>query len=137
MSGRRTKRTDERVDAVLRSLRSGNTRRAAAAVAEVDASTFYRWMEADATFRTAVEKAEAEAEARFAARVTSAADEGTWQAAAWWLERRRPQDYARRAQMDVTVDVRRLVDKAARDAGLDPKDVFAEVDAILLAGGGS
>lgn len=129
--GRRTQRTPERVGAIVSALRTGNTRRAAAAFAEVDQSTFYRWLASSATFRDAVEKAEADAEVRFASQVAKAAGDGTWQAAAWWLERRRSSDYGRHDRTDVTVEVRRLVDKAARDAGLDPREVFSEVESIL------
>jgi hypothetical protein len=32
---------------------------------------------------------------RFVAQIARAAQDGTWQAAAWWLERRRPLDYGR------------------------------------------
>jgi len=52
-------------------------------------------------FRAVVEKAEAEAEQRFLGQVASAA-RTTWQAAAWWLERRRPAEYRQRSGVEMT-----------------------------------
>lgn len=99
---RPSKRTPERQTAILNSLRVGNTRRAAAAAAEIDHATFYRWLDDDATLRDAVEKAEADAEQRFLGNIAKAAAEGTWQAAAWWLERRRPEEYRKREGVELT-----------------------------------
>lgn len=99
---RRSKATEPRVEALLNALRAGNTRGAAAAYAEISRQTFYRWLESDVSFRDSVEKAEAEAEVRFAAQVAKAATNGTWQAAAWWLERRRPNDFALRSRVEMT-----------------------------------
>lgn len=101
-TGRPTKATDARIAGLLNALRAGNTRSAAAAHAEISRQTFYRWIEEDETFRDSVEKAEADAEVRFAAQVAHAASTGTWQAAAWWLERRRPADFALRSKLEMT-----------------------------------
>ena len=99
---RQSKRSPERRDALLNALRLGNTRRNAAAYAEISHETFYNWLADDVTFRDAVEKAEADAEARFVGQVAKAAADGTWQAAAWWLERRRADDYRRRDGVELT-----------------------------------
>lgn len=99
--GRTSKRSPEREQAILNSLRVGNTRRAALAAAEISAPTFYSWLE-DLTFLAAVQKAEADAEQRFLSQVARAALGGTWQAAAWWLERRMPADYALRQKVEMT-----------------------------------
>lgn len=94
MAGRPSKHSPEIVGAICRLLAAGTTRRAAAATVGIDQNTFYRWLERHGTFRDAVEKAEAEAQQRFERIVADAAGDGTWQAAAWWLERRRKDDYA-------------------------------------------
>jgi hypothetical protein len=44
-------------------------------------------------FLAAVKKAEADAVVRNVALVQKAAQNGTWQAAAWWLERRHPDEH--------------------------------------------
>jgi len=97
--------TDERMERLFQALRVGMTRRAASAVAGFSKSTFYRMLEddPDGTFGTAIEKAEADAEAAYTEVIAKATiDTKNWTAAAWWLERRRPQDFARRDKVEMT-----------------------------------
>lgn len=122
MAGRRSKATDARKDALLNALRAGNTRQAAAAFAEISRMTFYRWLESDATFRDSVEKAEADAEVRFASHVARAATNGTWQAAAWWLERRRPADFALRSRVEMTGKDGGPIESVNITDGLSPEE---------------
>jgi hypothetical protein len=91
-------------------------------------------MDKDATFRDAVEKAEADAEVRYSAQVAKAATDGTWQAAAWWLERRRHTDYGRKDRVDMNLDVRREAEKMAAELGLDADAIMAEAEAVLRGG---
>lgn len=104
MSGEsNTKRTPARIEAIANALRAGNTRRAAAAYGEIDKATFYRWLDEDATFRDTVEKAEADAEVRFVTQIASAAG-SSWQAAAFWLERRRREDWQKSDTLELKGD---------------------------------
>jgi hypothetical protein len=121
MAGRTSKATDARKDALLSALRAGNTRQAAAAFAEINRATFYRWMEADASLRDSVEKAEADAEVRFASHVAKAATNGTWQAAAWWLERRRPEFFALRSRVEMTGKEGGPIETVSLTDGLDAR----------------
>jgi len=91
---RRSKATEARIEALLAALRVGNTRDASAGHAGIVRTTLYRWLERDPALRTRVEKAEADAEVRFAAQVARGAGDD-WRAAAWWLEHRRPASYGR------------------------------------------
>ena len=91
---RRSKATEARIEALLIALGTGCTREASAGRAGIDRTTLYRWLERDAAIRIRVEKAEADAEVRFAAQVAQGAGED-WRAAAWWLEHRRPASYGR------------------------------------------
>ena len=116
--------------AALEALRHGNTRRAAAGAAGVTHTTFYRWVDGDVTFRAAVEEAEHQAERMYLAAVESAIGD-SWQAAAWWLERRKSDDYARRDKVDMTVDVKREAERIAASMGLDPDAVLAEAQRVL------
>jgi transposase-like protein len=130
----RYKMSDARVEAILAALRGGCTRRAAAAVGQINPSTLYEWMNHDPTLTDSIERAEAEAEAMFTAAVSRAAqDPKTWTAAAWWLERRKYQDYARRDKVEMTVDLRKEAEALAGELGLDPAAVMAELDGILKA----
>ena len=80
--------------------------------------TYYTWMEKGeageepyAQFRQDIEKARADAVMSNLIVIRKAAAEGTWQAAAWWLERSMPQQYGRKAidiqhsgRIDVTIN---------------------------------
>lgn len=79
---------------------AGNTRRDAAEYVGIGVTTLYRWLQrgrkGDAIYRElweAVKRAEAKAVIRNVAIIQKAA-EGTWQAAAWWLERKRGEDWS-------------------------------------------
>lgn len=105
MTGRPSKRTPECERRILDALRAGNTRKAACAYAGIDLHTLARWSAAHATFATAIEKAEADAETRMVAQIAKAASGGTWTAAAWWLERRRSEEYGRRDKVDTNIEL--------------------------------
>lgn len=96
--------TDESTEKLLKGLRLGMTRRAASAFAGFSRTTLYRMIDKDdGTLVTAIEKAEGEAEAEFSAIVArEAAVPKNWTAAAWWLERRHPSDYARRERVEMS-----------------------------------
>jgi hypothetical protein len=131
MPGRKTRipAGAPREEAVLSALRIGCTRRAAAAVADISEDTFARML-ADAGFADAVRKAEGAAEATYSAIVSEAATK-SWQAAAWWLERRKYEDFGRHERVDVTFDTRKEAERLAAELGLDVETVMAEAEAIL------
>ena len=87
--------------AIRAALEAGNTRAAAAQAAGIAPDTLRTWMrqgEQQATGRhrslaRTVEQAEAQAEAEAVAEIRAAWKRGEWRAAAWWLERRRPETY--------------------------------------------
>lgn len=110
--------------AVLEALRNGNTRRAACRAVGICPDTLYRWMREDPTLSDAILKAEAEAEQFFLGHIKKAAPE-SWQAAAWYLERRLPQDYARK-------DTLTLLQKLGAELNKLPDD---QLLAAALGGG--
>lgn len=128
MAGRPSKHTPEREARLLEALRAGNTRKDASLYAGIDLHTFARWMN-NATFATAIEKAEADAVVRNVAQIAKAAQDGTWTAAAWWLERRRPEDYGRRDRVEITV--RQQAQRIAADLGIDVNELLAEAERIV------
>jgi hypothetical protein len=93
--------TGEAVEKLLSGLRLGMTRRSAAAHAGMHHATFYRMLDRDATLATEVEKAEALAKGTYEATIAKAS-ENNWTAAAWWLERRHPAEYAKRERVEMT-----------------------------------
>lgn len=106
--------TSSQVERLLNGLRVGMTRSAACAWAGFHRATLYRMLE-DATFATEVEKAEGEAKAVYESKIAEAASAGTWQAAAWWLERRHPGEYARKERVDINVDIRTVLERLTDD----------------------
>lgn len=103
MSGRPTKLDDLSAKKIVDTIAAGGSRSAAAGAARVHRSTLMGWLARGrdgepgySDFLDRVKKAEAEAELAMVAVVRSAAVSGTWQAAAWWLERRRSTTYALR-----------------------------------------
>jgi hypothetical protein len=102
-------------------LRAGNYVDTAAKMVGVPRSAIYRWLnegdkasqKADSgeelnrserlylDFMNAVDQARATATVRNVALVQQAAQAGSWQAAAWWLERTNPQQWGRRMQTEI------------------------------------
>jgi len=94
---RPSKLTEDVKRRFLTSIRAGNDKKVAAAMAGISESTLYSWIEqgkrSDAEpefleFLELLTQAEAEAEVAAVARIQQAAQNGRWQASAWWLERK-------------------------------------------------
>lgn len=113
-------------------IRAGNTVEVAAAAAGIGQGTFYEWMARGEKpgaanvpfrgFREAIEQARAESEAGMVARIAKAASNGSWQAAAWLLERRAPERWAKAAERRLLADQEIPVETVA--------DPFAAADEL-------
>ena len=93
---RPTKYTPEVAKKIVQSVRLGSTYELACAYAGISVATFGRWRNSYADFEQAIKEAEGAAVTGWLAVIEKAAQEGTWQAAAWKLERKYPQQYGRR-----------------------------------------
>ena len=136
--GRPTKLTEQTQERIVNAIRAGNYQETAALHAGVDPRTFYRWMERGMSdepededyrqFRQLVERAKADAEVRDLLLVDKAANEGSWQAAAWKLERRSPQRWGRVNRTEISgpegkpVEVRTSVEAILEALGVDDAD---------------
>jgi hypothetical protein len=119
--------TPERAQRITDALADGNTRRAAAAYGGISDDTFARWLKRFADFAAAVKAAEAEAEVAHVANIKRAAIRGNWTASAWWLERRRHEDWGRKDRVELINSVREM----ARAAGVDEDAAVAEAERFL------
>lgn len=100
--------SEEIIDAVVNSLRAGNYILTACEYAGISNDAYYDWIERakdpDAPelfhkFAAEVKKARAGAEMRNVNNIQKAAQNGTWQASAWWLERSFPDRWGRRTTL--------------------------------------
>ena len=124
---RPSKYTPERCAAILTAIRGGNTRIIAAKMAGISDSTLSDWMIRFPSFRDDIEKADAEAEGWHVLNVRQHAAE-TWQASAWWLERRRPKQWGRVDRVDVTF--RRQAEAMAASIGCTVDELIEEAERI-------
>ena len=121
--GRKTKLTPETQEKICKYIKTGYTIEQSCALTGIGVSTYYAWKEKGKTakrgkfreFLEAVKNAEKIAEAKYLAIITRAAVgdpekkvKGDWKAAAWYLERRNPQQFARRdfLRQDVNANVK-------------------------------
>lgn len=110
--GRRAKIDKNKVDKIYEFLKAGNYLRTAARLVSIDETTLIRWRN---TGREDYEKgkkniyvdlflkigeAEAYAEAYHVQNIRKAADGGTWQASAWYLERKCPQEWGNKYRIE-------------------------------------
>ena len=101
---RKSKLTPEVTERIVTAIQAGNYAKVAAEMAGIGETTFYRWLEMAEEpnahkkyreFRESIERAEAVAEVMAVARIRQAADNGTWQAASWFLERKHGERWGR------------------------------------------
>lgn len=103
--GRPSKLTDERRERLVEAIKKGATYELACGYAGISYESFRQWMKAGAEAQSgqflalfaAIKEAEGEAAYGWLDKIENAASEH-WQAAAWKLERRYPQDYGRQVQ---------------------------------------
>jgi len=115
---RPTKYTPETVKKILDALAAGNTRKASALYAGIGENTLGDWLNRFRDFRDAVENAEARAEVGHVLNIRKAAGDGTWTASAWWLERRRHQDWGKvdRVEIEIRRAAQQIADRTGADA---------------------
>lgn len=133
--GRPSKYTPERVQRITAALAAGNTRRAAAVYGGISEDTLGAWVRNFADFAESVKSAEAQAEVAHVANIAQAANGGTWQASAWWLERRRHADWGKVDRIEV--EVRRSAARIAAQTGADPDWLIRRATEIAEAESGA
>lgn len=132
MRGRPSKFTPVIREAILAALHLGNTRTCAAEAAGIDHGTLSTWCTRYPEFLTQIKKAEAEAQQRAVKVITDAAPT-SWQAAAWMLERRHPNEWGKVDRVEVTI--REHAEKLANELGVSVEDVIREAEMIAAGRG--
>lgn len=118
--GRPSKYTPERVARLAQAIELGATYELACAYAGISLDTFDRWRDLYPELKEEIAEAEGRATVKWLAKIEQAASEGTWQAAAWKLERRYPKSYGKQAiELSGDVDAPISIALVKRD-GLAP-----------------
>lgn len=125
--GPKPKYTPDRVAKILDFLRGGNTRGTSARASGISPDTFSIWMTKYSDFSEAVKEAEQQAVSKYLKYIETAADKGSWQAAAWVLERRHYQEWGRKDRLEVVNSVRQL----ATSSGVDEDAAVRQAEQIL------
>jgi hypothetical protein len=120
--GRPSKYTPEVVERICYSLSQGNTRTTAVTCAGVSMPTFHTWMNEFPDFSDAIKRAEEQAVEHYV-NVIHTASTQTWQAAAWYLERRRKEDFGKQDKVDITTNGKDI-------NGMSVEDMVAELERI-------
>lgn len=128
---RPTKLTPHLIEDICNWLKLGYYQEDAATMAGISTSTYYDWMKKGeehqkalesgqsdslpaiqeddevevvnmySEFSDAIKRARAEAEGAHIRNIRKAADNGSWQASAWWLERSMPKKWGKRSALDI------------------------------------
>lgn len=109
MPGRKNKLTKELINYASKLVEAGATITAVAKALGVSRETIHRWLREGEKqqeglmhdFYEAFNRAEAKAIARNVAIIQRSAQSGNWQAAAWWLERKYPEEWGKRDKLDM------------------------------------
>ena len=95
-------KTREDREELLTNLREGMSIQAACALSGISRATYYMWMEKDEEWAEEVEFAKRFAEPVLLSRIKScAAERGEWRAYAWILERRWPNEWGPKQEIEI------------------------------------
>jgi hypothetical protein len=95
-------KTREDREELLTNLREGMSIQAACALSGISRATYYMWLDKDEEWAEEVEFAKRFAEPVLLSRIKScAAERGEWRAYAWILERRWPQEWGPKQEIEI------------------------------------
>ena len=100
---RRSQYHEAVVDALIEALASGLTITASCGLVGISRSTFYKWIENYPEFKQAVDGARPIIESNMLELIKDQA-QTDWRAAAWVLERRFPEDFSLKREVDLQVN---------------------------------
>jgi len=108
-----TKYGEEMTQEICNHLKAGLNRTDACILVGIHYETFTEWMK-KAEFAEAIKKAETSVKARNIA-IIQRAGEKSWQASAWWLERKHKDEFAIPKNPEIAIDKGVVVIKWAKD----------------------
>lgn len=133
---RKSKLTPEVQERIVQAISMGATYELASQFGGIHYDTFNEWMKGKPDFSEAVKAAEGRAVVGWLAKIEKAASDGNWQAAAWKLERRYPENYGRtdhRLKIDVDTKQLEALARLAESKGLTLSDLIGAMSNELSA----
>jgi len=125
-----TKYTPELGEMIAEMVAQGTPHATAAQAAGVCRDTYYRWLSENPSFSTAIEQKKAQAVHDRVSRILEAGRKGVWQADAWWLERRRPEQFMLRQKLDTDskfiIEIRTVSQDNRQVIDLEPEQLRLE-----------
>ena len=147
MSGRKTKLTPTLQDEIVKRIRAGNYIKVACQAVGISHTAYFDWIKKGeegispySEFLYLVKRAESAAHVHFVAIIASQAPT-QWQAAAWWLERKFPDKWAKKEKIDIKQELvtsKEVETIEARFSHLSAKELNKYVNEIsqkMLYGG--
>lgn len=101
---RKTRYNKEIEAAICEGLEKGVSILAICGAVKIDEKTFYNWKEKYPEFKNAVDGVRPKLEYKWLDVIEAAAASGDWKAAAWFLQKRFPDAYGERKEVDVNVN---------------------------------
>jgi hypothetical protein len=121
--GRPSKLTPDVRKKILDATLTGASLTDVAAYAGISTKSLKRYREQDPAFKAEFEQAEATAAVGFCLTIKRASDRGEWKAAAWWLERRRPEDWCLKLILELVLEKLKaaLTQSSETESQIDPE----------------
>ncbi len=101
---RKTKYNEEIVKAICEGLEKGVSILAICGAVKIDEKTYYNWKEKYPEFKEAVDSVRPILEYKWLNVIEEAAINGDWKAAAWFLQKRYPDAYADKREVDFNMN---------------------------------
>lgn len=105
----------EITEEICKNIILGLTVRDACLLSDISEETYYRWLKEHTAFRESIEKAKAAFKQRNIA-VIAKASLKSWQASAWLLERKMPEEFGLRTKQEISGYLERGEDEADKKA---------------------
>ena len=101
---RKTRYNKEIQAAICEGLEKGISILAICGAVKIDEKTFYNWKEQHPEFKNAVDGVRPKLEYKWLNVIEAAAASGDWRAAVWFLQKRYPDTYGERKEVDINVN---------------------------------
>jgi hypothetical protein len=131
--GRPTKYNLKIAKKILTTISAGANIEDACQHAGIHKDTFYEWKKVQPGFSDAVRRAEIDGKIRRLARIDKAGRAGHWQADAWYLERKFPDEYGRKLTLQISPEHAALLQLAGLTIGEAWKNLMEAIAEDIYA----